>query len=395
MNKINENHSLSNILNKQAKKSLVNTNVSLKYSREIFAMHMNDCFRISNSDHCLLENIGIHTTENYDYLYSKNISLILRRYVYNVLCENEVYHGKKNISLVMIGQPRIKSLAYTRTSNEFLDSCFDVLKQRILDLGFYDESILKTLKKYLYGQATPIGSNLKTKIAFYLGLNIDNLNYILDSLEISKHATSVKEEIALYYIEQLSKQEHPNYYEAYCEYQKSLSTITKNKIYLSNNDDFIQQVNTLMNHQSLDDVLSEQGVELDRVVRKKKSDDEMDLIEDEWSQYLVEFRNDLLDDSTCRNIKKNNTVVKKRHVVLLFFYDCLIHHKEYFKNGTYREIMKYFVEPANQLLNKYGLACFDYSYYFDKFLVLCLLKSNPAHLFNQVLTNANYLERGK
>ena len=150
-----------------------------------------------------------------------------------------------------------------------------------------------------------------------------------------------------------------------------------------------------MHHQSLDAVLSEMGIELDRVVKKKRNDDEMDLIEDEWSQYLIEFRNDLLDDSTIRNIKKNNIRVKKRHVELLYFYDCLIHHEQYFKNGSLREIMKYFVEPTNQLLEKYGLALFDYGYYFDKFLVLCLLKQNPANLFNQVLTNANYLERGK
>ena len=48
----------------------------------------------------------------------------------------------------MIGEPRIKQLAYTRTSNEFLDSCFAILKERMSDLGFSDESINKTLKKY-------------------------------------------------------------------------------------------------------------------------------------------------------------------------------------------------------------------------------------------------------
>lgn len=395
-NKINENHSLSNILNKQSKKSLEITPLSLKYSREIFAMHINDCFRISNEDALLLENMGIHAIENYDYLYSKNISLILRRYVYNVLCTNEVYYGKKNtIVLEMVGEPRIKHLAYTRSSHEFLDSCFHVLKERMSDLGFRDESINKTLKKYLYGQATPIGSNLKTKIAFYLGLHIDNLNYILDSLEISKQPTSVKEELALHFIEELSNQPNPDYNAAYKEFLTIEFPSIPNKVYLSNNVDFIEQVDALMHHQSLDAMLSELGVELDRVVRKKKADDEMDLIEDEWSQYLIEFRNDLLDDSTIRNIKKNNISVKKRHVELLFFYDCLMHHEEYFKHGTLREIMKYFVGPMNQLLEKYGLASFDYGSYFDKFLVLCLLKQNPANLFNQVLTNAKYLERGK
>ena len=72
-NKINEKHSLSNILNKQSKKSLEITPLSLKHSREIFAMHINDCFRISNEDAHLLENMGIHAIENYDFLYSKRL----------------------------------------------------------------------------------------------------------------------------------------------------------------------------------------------------------------------------------------------------------------------------------------------------------------------------------
>lgn len=381
---VNENHSLSYLLNKQSKRAIASsTSIQLNHSRELFSLYMNDYFRLNLDGFDDWDSNG----DEYRFLYSKNISLLLRRYVYNVLCSDidtkKAYVGKNIIYLNLEGEPLFKGLEYTRTSNAFIENCYFILKQRAIDLGFKDESFNKTLKNYLYGKATPLGSNLKTKIAFYLGMSIENLDVFLDCLEITRKPTSYKEEIAL----SLLANEN-DYYENYQKYQQIIKENISNKNYYSNNQLFVQLVKTEFDL-SIDDKLYELGIDVEKIIKKKK-DQDMIFVEDEWSQYLLEFKNDILDDTTLKNIKKNNIPVKKKHILLFFFYKCLIHHDQYFMNGNHKEIIKYFIKPCNEVLDQYGFAQIDYSLYFDKFLLLCLVKQNPVFLFNKILVNAQY-----
>ena len=389
---MNSNHSLSIFLNKHSKNAISSsTSIQLNRSRELFSIYMNDSFKLSGDDIELLDRYGFSSNREYTFLYCKNISLLLRRYVYNVLCVDfngsKAYMNDSGIFYLNLkGKPLFNGLPYSRIDEGFLESCYFILKQRSLDLGFKDESFNKTLKNYLYGKATPLGSNLKTKIAFYLGMSIDNLNIFLNCLEITKNPTSLKEEIALNILSNTKN----NYYQAYCEYQKQISlNIHTNKKYNSNNQEFVELTKQLFPY-SIDDQLYNLGIDLNTIIKKKRNQEDMIIKEDEWSKYLIEFRNDILDDSTLNNIKKNNIPVKKRHILLLFFYKCLLNHKEYFIYGTHKEIKDYYIQPCNEILLKYGFDPIDYSLYFDKFLLLCLIKQNPAQLFNKILVNADY-----
>lgn len=390
MNNINLHNSFSYYTNKNVPEELENSDIDILRSREILSLHCNDYFKLHISE-CDFNLLNIDD-DKYNFLYSNNISLILRRYVYNVLCkrEDDILYCNFDDKLYckLDSKAILEGLEYTRNDAMFMDFCYQVLKARMVYLGFNPslgkaDSFRKSLNNYLYLKSNITKSTIIKTMAFMLGLSYDNVIYILENLEFSTTPANNIEDAALKIIRELDVANEANYVKAY----EDVANLEKKWTNFENNREFFELVQKHFPKKnaffdtSINETMLELGLDIENIAH-------ISTTQDQYEYFLKDLRLDFLQDECAKNIYyRKNTSLKKRHILYLYFYICLLHYDEYFIEANIQELNKYFIRPANKTLVKFGFAKVNYKNYFDKFLMMCLLSYDPIALFNETMVN--------